>query len=185
MRALPMTWRWLSVLLLTVPWPMPAQTGEIYRCVDADGAVSYQDTACAATARQRRIEIAPPPPSVDAEMPPPSRARATRPTTTPARHVAVTTREASSFECRTATGLRFYRHGACPKSVVVADANASIGRRGTRASTHIAVSAHPVSRREACRAIHAPGVISRDGHQYDERSDAHTRNLGRDACHRQ
>lgn len=174
----------LAAALMGLSWPVPAQTGEIYQCVDADGAVSYQDAACAATARQRRIEIAPPP-SVDAEMPPPSRARATRPSATPARHVAVTTREASSFECRTATGLRFYRHGACPKSVAVADANAPIGRRGARASTHVAVSAHPVSRREACRAIHAPGVIGRDGHQYDERGDAHTRNLGRDACHRQ
>jgi len=145
---------------------------QAWQCRDGSGHVAYQDHPCAAGTQERRIEFAPAPtpqPSPAYRLPAPHRAGAAR-----------IVRSASpapmerSFECRASNGEVFYRHGTCPASIQVRDTSGA--RRGTTTS---AVSATPLSRREACRRMQATG---RAGRERDQSFSTYERNLGRDPC---
>ncbi|MEO7917423.1 MAG: hypothetical protein ABIR16_07235, partial [Dokdonella sp.] len=86
----------------------------------------------------------------------------------------VRTTEPQSWECRTASGLVFYRHSRCPASMVDASTGGSKSRRVT-------VSAQSIDRREGCRRMRNR---ARDGSELDDRVSAYERNLGRDTCGR-
>ncbi|MGB4859986.1 MAG: hypothetical protein WBP11_11760, partial [Dokdonella sp.] len=80
--------------------------------------------------------------------------------------------EATSFECRTNTGMVFYRHSRCPASLV--DGTESNGR-----SRRVMVSSQGMDRREACRRMRNG---ARDGNQFDDKVSTYEHNLGRDIC---
>lgn len=155
----------------------------VYKCVDAQGGVSYQDIACAGQ-QQSEIPIAPtlrnaPQPHYTTErahpQPPAHQARAAH------EHAA---RE-MAFECRASDGRLFYRLGGCPHSIAGASTsnNGRHGKGGGRSSSGSAsVAARRIPREEACREIHRAGAIGRDGHEFDEHVSSYERNLGHDPC---
>ncbi|MBX3687978.1 DUF4124 domain-containing protein [Dokdonella sp.] len=156
----------LSLLALAATMPLHAQS--VVRCVDARGAIAYQDRPCRSDQTQRDvvIEAAPPfQPSPEYATPLPRQRRAAP---HPARRPRET--EPRSFECRAINGEVFYRHDRCPTSI-----------RGTRGAPAIHVRASEVSRTEACRRIEHP---ARSGHERDDRVSTYERNLGRDPCRR-
>ncbi|HXD84489.1 MAG TPA: DUF4124 domain-containing protein, partial [Rudaea sp.] len=56
-----MRWyEWLTGLLL-LSLAFGVRAGSVYKCVDASGAIAFQDRACAAAQRQSEIAIAPAP----------------------------------------------------------------------------------------------------------------------------
>lgn len=149
----------------------------VYKCRNADGAIAYQDHACATGAAESQPEIAAPPPVA----PSPDYGRDTRDVRRPV-HAAQATRErheAVSYECRAANGELFYRHGACPGRIT---ADAGAGKRGRGTSTTYAVTSEALPRDEVCRRLAAAGSIGRAGHARDESVSTYDRNLGRDPC---
>lgn len=142
----------------------------VYECRGADGAISYQDRACAASSRERVVAIAPAPayaPSPEYRVP----EGAADPPAKPARKPA---RDAVSWECRADNGEVFYRHSRCPGSIPV-------DRRDAHGEASVRVRAMPMPRKDACRRMHAAGRVGRDR---DERASTYERNLGRDPCRR-
>lgn len=156
---------WLGVVATAV------DAATVYRCVGKDGVVAFQDHACSSGSTQGVLDIVShdPPISVVAttiEKP----ARTARQQSTSIRERRSV--EPTSWECRTATGLVFYRHSRCPASLV--DGVDSNGR-----SRRLMVSAQGMQRREACRRMRNG---ARDGNQFDDRVSTYERNLGRDTC---
>lgn len=155
-----------------------AKAESVYRCRDASGSIAYQDGPCADAQRQIRVELIPAPPAAPspdygvAHPTPPTRAsRASRRGRPGA--------EPSSYECRAANGEVFYRHSACPRSIPASDPG---GRRRSGEASSAAVTATPLTRREACRRLAAAGSIGRSGRDRDERVTTYERNAGRDPC---
>lgn len=175
----PLRWyEWLLVLLLLgLAGGVRATT--VYKCIDTQGAIAYQQLPCAGATRERTVEIAAAPPYAKSpeyalDRPPPSAAR---------QRAARTSRRESepmSYECRTADGQVFYRHTSCPHSVAATASSSGHGSRSGAASA--AVSSSRVPRDEACQRIHSAGSIGRAGHQHDEDVSTYDRNLGRDPC---
>lgn len=153
----------------------PAQA-DVYKCRGADGAIAFQDHACASSQIESRVEIAPAPPpaaSPDYGRTPRRESREASGRThasTPAR------REALSYECRAANGEVFYRHGTCPGKI------SAKGASRKQAGESYAVTAAPLSRSEACRRMASAGSIGRAGRERDETTSTYDRNLGRDPC---
>ena len=158
-----------------------AHAASVYKCRNADGAIAFQDHACAAGAVESEVEIAPPPPVAPSpdygrEMRDPRRSvrAASSHATTHER------RETVSYECRAANGELFYRHGACPGRITTDSGSGKHGRGG--ASSTFAVTSEALPRGEVCRRIAAAGSIGRAGHVRDESVSTYDRNLGRDPC---
>ena len=153
----------------------PVHADSVYKCRGADGAIAYQDHACAKSTVESQVEIAPaPPPSAS-----PDYGRETRaPRETYVRTHASTPvrRETVSYACRAANGEVFYRHGTCPAKITAK------GVSGKKAGESYGVTAEPLSRSEACRRMASAGSIGRAGHERDERVSTYERNLGRDPC---
>jgi hypothetical protein len=147
-----------------------ATAGPVFRCVDAAGAIAFQDRPCANGQHQSEVTIEPAPvPSRSPEYAveegrPHAGNRASRRTHARARAVA--------FECHASDGRVFYRLGACPHAVKAAD--------GSRTPVH--VSAQRVDRDRACRQMRRAGAIGRAGHEFDEKISTYDKNLGRDPC---
>ncbi|HEY0230349.1 MAG TPA: DUF4124 domain-containing protein [Dokdonella sp.] len=168
-----------------------AQAGSVYRCLDAQGQLAYQDRACAGTQQETRIELAALPPAAAS----PDYGRGVRERTgAPGRpgerkrlagrilSRRPASREPTSYECRAANGEVFYKHATCPKSIRVR-ATARGGRRAQATQTEaVAVSASALPRAEACRRLAASPV--RSGHERDDQVSTYERNLGRDPCRR-
>jgi hypothetical protein len=159
-----------------------AHAASVYECRGADGAIAFQDHACAAGFAESKVEIAPPPPA--APSPDYGRdAREARRSAHASSHASAPARarrEAVSYECRAANGELFYRHGACPGRIT---AEATGGKRGrSGASSAFAVTSVALPRGEVCRRIAAAGSIGRAGHARDESVSTYERNLGRDPC---
>ena len=162
-----------------------AHAESVYKCRAADGAVAFQDRPCANAQAETRVDIAPAPPS----SPSPDyglaasdeRSARTKGSSSP-RANSKQHREAVSYECHAANGELFYRHGACPKQIAIANSTSASGPRGRSAGIKqtYSVSAQALSRSEACRRISSGG--SRDGHERDDRVSTYDRNLGRDPC---
>lgn len=163
--------RFVIVFLCGVASVESLEAATVYRCAGKDGAVAFQDHACTVGARQSVLDIVShdPPVSVVA-----TRAeQAIR----PARQQATSVRqrrvaEPTSFECRTNTGMVFYRHSRCPASLVD-------GTDGNGRSRRLMVSSQGMGRREACRRMRSG---ARDGNEFDDRVSTYERNLGRDTC---
>ena len=135
-----------------------AQAASVYRCLDAQGHVAYQDRACAEVQRETQIALAPLPPS----QPSPDyghgargrasglgeRGHATSQATSRGTARKAAAHEPASYECRAANGEVFYKHAACPKSIRVRAA-ARGGRRGQPTTTEsIAVSSSALRARK-------------------------------------
>ena len=157
------------------------QAGSIYRCRHEDGSLAYQDRPCAAAQRQSRVDLAPaPPPAASPDYGAGSSARSKAAPRSPRSGIRGARRaETPSYECRAANGEVFYRHSACPTSIVETDPTRQ--RRGAGSSS-VAVSATALTRTEACRRLAAAGSIGRRGRDRDERVSTYERNAGRDPC---
>lgn len=166
---------WLTLLLLLFLCNGVRAT-TAYKCTDAEGAISFQSTACAPSQRASEIELAPARPSA------PSPQYALEPRhATPSyrREVRVAHAKAEmAYECRTSGGDAFYRLSHCPHSV----GEKSDDRRGKNATHSAAVSSHPVTRETACSEMRRAGAAGRKGHEYDESISSYDRNLGNDPC---
>jgi hypothetical protein len=165
---------WLAVLaLLFLCNGVRATT--VYKCTDADGAVSYQSAACASTQHTSEIELAPVSPAA------PSPQYALDPVR-PAVHQRQTrlahAKTEMAYECRTSGGNVFYRLGHCPHSI----AEKSGDSRGKNATHSVSVTSHPVTRQMACSEMRRAGSAGRNGHEYDESISTYDRNLGNDPC---
>lgn len=193
-------WVWAGLLWLASGG---AHAASVYRCVDARGTVAYQDTPCAETARQKKIDVQPLPTIGD---PAEAAARAVRIQAIPNRHVSggdrrphtthsarhrADTKPEMSWECRAADGEVFYRHTRCPSSVpgdgtvrggYVEKMSSSRTRGRHDAWSRVPVHGTKVTRAEACRRIHAAGAAGRDGHARDETVSTYDRLMGRGPC---
>lgn len=148
-----------------------ATAATVYRCVGKDGVVAFQDHACSSGGKQTVRDIVshdPPVAVIAAERVKPTRQTRSQASGLRQRRVA----EPISFECRTNTGMVFYRHSRCPAALV--DGTDSNGR-----SRRLLVSSQRLDRREACRRMRNG---ARDGNEFDERVSTYERNLGRDTC---
>jgi hypothetical protein len=156
-----------------------AQAASVYRCVDARGAVAFQDRPCANAADQSLVELSPAPKPTAPSAPargrePPARDLEANPAS---RYKA--SAGALSYECRTADGRVFYRHDACPRSVP-AEGAAPSGRRAAEKS--VAVTSTRIPREQACYELRRAGAAGRDGHRHDQDVSTYDKNLGRDPC---
>ncbi len=167
----------LTLLLALIPLSpasVRAQTQSVFKCVDRDGHVAFQDKPCASGLREQQVAIAPAPPPAappDYSRPSPRDSSHKRSSKSSSRREAV-----YSFECHTQAGALFYRHNRCPASI---DRSGLIG--GRRGASREAVSARRVPRLEACRGMRSAG---RDGREFDDVPSTYDRNLGRDPCRR-
>jgi len=166
---------WLALLaLLFLCNGVRATT--VYKCIDAQGAVSYQSASCAASQRASEIELAP----VPAAAPSPQYAL------DPARAMPMQRRELRlartktemANECRASDGNVFYRLGKCPHAI----SEKSDDHRGKSATHSVSVSSHPVTRAMACSEMSRAGAAGRKGRDYDETISTYDRNLGKDPC---
>jgi hypothetical protein len=188
----------LAVLLLTVA--ARAHAASIYRCLDAQGRLAFQDTPCAGHARQNKVDVHPLPTIGDPAEVAASRARlhamrdrrATHHTSHPhaARHRA-RAKTKMSWECRAADGEVFYRHTRCPSSIpgdgvvrtsFAEDMSSTRTRRRHNAWSRVRVHGVRIARAEACRRIHSAGAAVRDGHQRDATVSTYDHLMGRDPC---
>lgn len=163
----------LLIASITLSGPVSgvhAQT--VFKCVDPEGGIAYQADPCRSGVHEKQIEIKPAPArSATTANASPSRARQARPLLSrPARRSAVV----YSFECRTQSGVLFYRHSRCPASI---DRSGAIG--GRHSAAREAVSGQRIPRLEACHGLRSVG---RDGREFDEVPTTYDRNLGRDPC---
>ncbi len=179
--------RWAAGLLVILWACSPgfvrvAGAESVYKCVGADGAVAYQDRACAGAQAESRVEILPPPPpSASPDYGRASRAEGRQARASSFVHAKThEPRETVSFECHAANGEVFYRHGACPRQIT-ADGATSRKRSGKDSGT-FAVTAEALPRSEVCRRMARAGSIGRAGHERDENVSTYDRNLGRDPC---
>jgi hypothetical protein len=177
-----MRWyEWLAGLLL-LGAAAGVRAAPVYKCVDADGGVAYQQVSCSEWQAQRTMEIAPAP----RHAPSPQYAVERR-RDEPVARSAPAPREPvmreTAYECRTSDGRMFYRLGACPHSIAGGDSAAKArSKNGSRSSGAVQVVARRMPRDEACREIHRAGAIGRDGHEFDEHVSTYERNLGHDPC---
>ncbi len=173
--------------------------GPVYKCLDAHGAVAFQDTPCAARSAQAKLDVTGQP-LIDPDAPSAvslarkGRTTAARSRASGGRASAARTKSAKpvmSWECRAADGEVFYRHTRCPSSLPGdgvarwADGNGVSGarsRRGRGAWAPVPVRGTRITREQACRRINATATAGRDGHERDEKVSAYDHSMGRDPC---
>ncbi|HMM56394.1 MAG TPA: DUF4124 domain-containing protein [Rudaea sp.] len=177
-----MRWyEWLAGLFL-LSLAFGVRAGAVYKCVDASGAITFQDQICAAVQAQNEVEIAPAP----AFAPSPKYAIDTRTSRSDHRSARFETRGShrdTAYECRASDGRVFYRLGACPRSLAADGSGVSHGNgRGRGGSSSVSVSGQPIPREEACAQMRRAGSIGRGGHEFDEHVSTYDKNLGRDPC---
>jgi hypothetical protein len=186
-------WLVCAVLLLMA---FGAHAASVYRCVGVRGQVAFQDTPCAAQARQHKLDVQPQPligapgehAARVAATPPHNRgaARSRKKTGRTAR-----AKPETSWECRADDGEVFYRHARCPGSVpgdgtVRSGYAEKLSHSRTRSRQgawgRVPVHGRKISRAKACRRIHSAGAAGRDGHARDETVSTYDRLMGRDPC---
>jgi hypothetical protein len=180
----PHWYKWMVILVLAGS-PVGVRAGSVYKCIDAGGAVTFQDRPCAAAANQSVVAPAPAPAwsaspehSVDRESAARG-ARRPRRAATPRRSDA----PGSSYECRTADGQVFYRHSACPRSVAAIEQRNTAQRASKKAANKsVAVTATRISREEACYELRRAAAAGRLGRNHDQDVSTYDKNLGRDPC---
>lgn len=181
-----------------------AHAAPIYKCIDARGAIAFQDTPCATHVRQAEISAVGQP-LIDAAAlpsaaaPSPARSPGKRSNTRGPRAAAAIKPKAHSrksgaprsWECHAADGEVFYRHDRCPGSVP-GDGVVRTGYAEQRSRTHprarqdawqaVPVRGTPIPRDEACRRIRSASAAGRDGHRRDAEVSTYDRLMGRDPC---
>lgn len=172
-----------------------AHAASVYRCVDAHGHLSYQDTACPAHTQQSKIDLHPQPligapgdaTTHSASMTHHHKHARSRRRSAHTRHA----KPAMSWECRAADGEVFYRHTRCPSSIpgdgvvrsrYAGKISGEHSRRRRNAWSRVRVHAVKITRAEACRRIHSAGAAGRDGHQRDATVSTYDHLMGRDPC---
>lgn len=196
---------WLAYAIaaaLLWAWMGATHAASIYKCVDAQGHLAYQDTPCAARARQHELDVQPLPTIGDpSEVAASKRAlsryartSSRKPRTVRGSHPSSRTargKTGMSWECRAADGEVFYRHTRCPSSIpgdgtvraAYADTQSRKNTRGRHnAWGRVRVHGEKVPRAEACRRIHSAGAAVRDGHLRDETVSTYDHLMGRDPC---
>ena len=195
--------RWPAAILLLLV-AHGGHAADIFKCVDAQGAVAFQSVPCAGRAKQTTLDIREQP-LIDPTAPAyaanaavqSGRARSRKDTQVRSRATSRRSRQDKqqvSYECRASDGEVFYRHSRCPASVP-GDGIARFGvdqpttgsRRGRGRSRggawgKVPVTAVKISRDEACHAINATAASGRDGHARDEQVSVYEHDLGRDPC---
>jgi hypothetical protein len=164
----------LAIANLISPTAALAREPSVFKCIDSEGRVAFQDVPCKPTQHETQVAIDPAPPvSASPDYARPRQHQPEDPQSSRSRH-----REAVvySFECRTRSGALFYRHDRCPASI---DRSGRIG--GRRSASREAVSARRMPREQACRGMRSVG---RDGREFDDEPSTYERNLGRDPCRR-
>ena len=162
-----------------------AQT--IYKCVDAQNRIAFQQTPCESGKRESEVAIKPLPP------PPPASS-----TVAPSRKISSFTEDLvanikrapkssqqqsvpveQSYECTFVHGGKevFYQHSPCPEEIYQGSTPVvNNGRRGYR-PYYLLVTGKPVPRAVACKNMRSAG---RSGRKYDQQISTYDRNLGRD-----
>ncbi len=172
-----------------------AHAASVYKCVNAQGGITFRDTPCIASARQTKLEPTGQP-LIDPNAPrtrPAVRSAAPHARGRQISHAAPrrAPKPAVSWECRAADGEVFYRHTRCPGSipgdgVVRRDRTGKKSGRRTRGRHNawgkVAVHGKKITRAEACRRIHSAGAAVRDGHLRDDRVSTYDHLMGRDPC---
>ena len=172
-----------------------AHAASVYRCVDAHSHLTFQDTPCAAQARQRKLDVQPQP-LIGAPGEHAARATAATHKRSTARSRKSSTRTArvkpeTSWKCSAADGEVFYRHTHCPGSVpgdgvmrsgYAEKLSSSRTRNRQGAWGRVPVHGKKITRAEACRRIHSAGAAGRDGHARDETVSTYDHLMGRDPC---
>lgn len=182
-------------LMLWVLAAGAAHAASVYRCVDAHGRLSFQDTPCPAHTQQSRIHLSPQPliGAPDEATGHSASSKHAHERARSRRHPPRTrrARPRMSWECHAADGEVFYRHKRCPSSIrgdgVVRSRYAekmSGGRSRRRHDAWGRVRVHGVkiTRAEACRRIHSAGAAARDGHLRDATVSTYDHLMGRDPC---
>jgi hypothetical protein len=164
----------LAAASLASPPAALAQAQSVFKCIDSEGLVAFQAVPCKPGLRESRVAIDPAPPASAS----PDYKRQKRPSGAAPRTSRSRSRQAAvySFECRTRSGMLFYRHDRCPGSI---DRSDLIG--GRHRAPREAVSARRIPRLQACRGMRSVG---RDGREFDDVPSTYERNLGRDPCRR-
>ena len=173
-----------------------AHAASVYRCVDALGRIAFQDTPCAAQARQHKLDLQPQP-LIGAPGEHAARVATTKHSRGIVRRSKKSKRTArvkpaTSWECRAADGEVFYRHTRCPGSIpgdgVVRwrdggdPPSVKRSRHRRNAWGAVPVNGKKINRVEACRRIHSAGAAGRDGHTRDETVSTYDHLMGRDPC---
>jgi hypothetical protein len=189
-----------AVLLAQYAW-----AGSIFKCVDGNGGVSYQQIPCTQGGQQSEVVIrndlstpAPASPNnprnaqiieksngdaisnYQASAP----AQAVSHVPPPVSNGFSTSPRDTSYECRLPNGEVFYRHDSCPSTASTGSSTTHDSIRGTwsTSSNDVSVTSRPVSREEACRKMNSAGAIGRDGRARDQQVSTYDKNLGRDPC---
>jgi len=181
-----MRWYEWAAGLLLLGLALGVRAESVYKCIDAQGAVTYQAIACDAQKSQSVIAI--PAPPRYAPSPHYVVARQVEPAAPHAANHERAPRE-TAFECHASDGRTFYRLGACPHSLAgeTPASAAGKGHRGKAGAARngggaVTVVSRRISREEACHEIHRAGAIGRAGHEFDEHISTYERNLGHDPC---
>lgn len=170
-----------------------AHAASVYRCVNANGQVTFQDVACHTSAFETKLDL-PGQPLIDRNAP-------RHPVTTRALHRHRVRRAGRrrtrapkpvlSWQCTAADGEVFYRHSRCPSSVrgdgtvrsaYAAKFHSGHSRRRHNAWSRVRVHGVKIPRAEACRRIHSAGAAVRDGHLRDAHVSTYDHLMGRDVC---
>lgn len=148
----------------------------IFKCVNPEGEVAFQDSRCAPGQIEHAIEIAPAPPATPVPSPDRAGSSEARAARVPRMRRSPSAAVEMSYECRTASGALFYRHGGCPSV---------IGKESSKQNLHASrgerVQTRRIPRAEACRSLRSVG---RRGREHDDTTSTYDKNLGRDPCRR-
>jgi hypothetical protein len=167
----------LGSVLLFIASHSSAQT--IYKCVDAEGRIAYQEQACKSMQTAHEIRLDPPPARSSEKQNDAVLVKTSRAQKAPQTRAQKKEPPVYSFECRTASGALFYRHSACPSRIPAENASYGTGKRSSVASEP--VQSRQVPRNDACRGMRKVG---RKGREHDHQISTYDRNLGRDPCRR-
>jgi len=178
-----------------------AQAGQVFKCVNANGTISFQATECADNDIQtevviRKDAVAQPPVLMKGAALPSAKplsqnapaigsqtrgSTSSEPTNPDASTTAKPPANTVSYECSAEKGIVFYRHKWCPSSLPGKDQQCAPPRHCVN-STEIPVTSRQISRDEACSEINRAGAIGRRGHELDEVPSTYDKNLRRDPC---
>jgi hypothetical protein len=164
----------IALAIPASPAAVRAQPETIFKCVDSEGGIAFQAVPCKPGLRESQVAINPAPAvsaSPDYARPRQRKAAAPKSSASASRQTIV-----YSFECRSRSGLLFYRHDHCPASI---DRSGLIG--GRRGASRETVSGRRIPRLQACRGMRS---ARRDGREFDNVPTTYERNLGRDPCRR-
>lgn len=165
----------------------------IYKCVDPQGAISFQSQPCPGKATQTEVAVRKDPAEADtpeaaapADAPsPPAEPMdvSRRPAPSPATARAPEQKEAAvSYECTVSNGWVFYRHQHCPAEAPAPTEPADAQGNNSHVPRMLPVKERVVAREDACQKIHAPSAGERAGNKMDQQTQNYEKLVNRDPC---